>query len=127
VLNALSDRLGSQPLLAVCAAVQAIGLVVLVLASSAFGFYTYALVYGMAFGAVNPLRASVMADHFGRRAYGAITALQGIPVAVAAGLGPLAAGVLYDLYASYDLAFLSIAAALVVSAAIVLLTPRPGL
>ena len=126
LLNVLSDRLGAQPLLGVCIAVQALGLLVLVFGPAPGGLYAYAVVYGLAFGAVNPLRASVMADHFGRRAYGAITAVQGVPVAFAAGLGPVLAGVLFDAYRSYDLAFLSIAAGLVAASVAVLLTPRPA-
>ena len=63
------------------------------------------VIYGSAYGAFSPLRASVMADHFGRRAYGAITAVQGIPVAVCAGLGTLAVGWLYDGLHRYEVAF----------------------
>ena len=54
-----------------------VGVVVITLASSATWLYLYVVVYGMAFGARSPLRASVMAWHYGRRAYGTITAMQG--------------------------------------------------
>jgi putative pyrroloquinoline-quinone-binding quinoprotein len=50
------------------------------------------MIYGCAYGAYSPLRASVMADHCRRRAYGAITAVEGIPLAICAALVPLAAG-----------------------------------
>ena len=73
--------------------------------SMILGLILYVVIYGCPYGAFSPLRASVMADHFGRRAYGAITAGQGIPVALCAGLGPLAAGWLYDVLHHYDLAF----------------------
>ncbi len=49
--------------------------------------------------------ASTGALLFGRRAYGAITAVQGIPAAVCAGLGSLAAGWLYDGLHHYEVAF----------------------
>src|SRR5205814_9618151 len=91
VLNVFSDRIGRQRLLAVVLAVLGAGVVVLNLATSLAGLYLYVLVYGIAFGTRSPLRASVMADHFGRRAYGSITAVQGIVIAVPAALGPLAA------------------------------------
>jgi MFS family permease len=66
-----------------------------------------------------------MADYFGRRAYGAITAVQGLPIALASGLGPLAAGWLYDLLGDYLLAFWLTAAAYLLSGLIVLVSPRP--
>jgi MFS family permease len=67
-----------------------------------------------------------MADHFGRRAYGAITALQGILVALCAGLGPLAAGWLYDVLHHYDLAFWLCAGAFLLATASLALAPQPN-
>src|SRR5258706_15983606 len=106
VFNVLSSRISAQKLLALSVVAQVVGIVVLVLASSSLAWLIlYVGTYGCAYGAFSPLRASVMADHFGRRAYGAITAVQGIPVAVCAGLGPLAAGWLYDGLHHYEVAF----------------------
>jgi hypothetical protein len=85
----------------------------------------YVVIYGTAYGAFSPLRASVMADHFGRRAYGSITAVQGIPVAVCAGLGPLAAGWLYDVLHHYELAFWLCAGAFLLAALGLVMTASP--
>jgi MFS family permease len=125
VLNVASDRLGPKRLLGVCLGVQALGLTFLIVATSVAWLYAYALVYGVAYGTRSPLRASVMADYFGRRAYGAITAVQGLPIALASGLGPLAAGWLYDRLGDYFLAFWLTAVAYLLSGLIVLLSPRP--
>ncbi|HUY76976.1 MAG TPA: MFS transporter [Ktedonobacterales bacterium] len=108
-LNLLSDRagVGPQRLLCLCLVVQASG-VLLLLAGGVWGvgwLVAYIVVYGGAYGAASPLRAGVMADQVGRRAYGAITAIQGVPVALAAGAGPWVAGWLYDRLGGYDLAF----------------------
>lgn len=106
-LNRLSDRAGIGPrwLLSACFAMQAIGALLLLCGGSGgFGWLmAYVAVYGAAYGAAAPLRASVMADQFGRRAYGVITAVQGVPVAMAAGLGPIGAGWLYDRWATTGL------------------------
>jgi MFS family permease len=126
VLNVLSDRLGPKRLLGVCLGVQAVGLTLLIVGGSVAWLYAYAVVYGVAYGTRSPLRASVMADYFGRRAYGAITAAQGLPIALASGFGPLAAGWLYDLLGDYQLAFWLTAAAYLLSGLIVLLSPRPA-
>jgi membrane associated rhomboid family serine protease len=65
-----------------------------------------------------------MADHFGRRAYGSILAIQGVPVALAAGTGPVIAGWLYDRLGSYVLSFGLCAAAFGLAGLAVVLAPR---
>lgn len=126
-LNKLSDRVGPQRLLCLCLALQTGG-VLLLLAGGTLGtpwLIAYVATYGAAYGAASPLRAGVMAEQFGRRAYGAITAVQGVPVAVAAGLGPLVAGSLYDHLGNYGFALLLCAGAFLFAAVAVALTPRP--
>ncbi len=125
VFNMLSSRISAQKLLTLSVVAQAVGIVVLVQASSLGWLILYVVIYGSAYGAFSPLRASVMADHFGRRAYGAITAVQGIPVAVCGGLGPLAAGWLYDGLHHYEVAFWLCAGAFLLAAIGIGLTPRP--
>ena len=84
---------GPQGLLGVCSLLQAAGVTVLILfAGSTAGLIVYVLIYGAAFGASSPLSASVRASHFGRRAFGSITAVQGVMALLCAALGPLAAG-----------------------------------
>jgi len=127
VFNVLSSRISPQKLLTLSVVAQAAGIVVLVLAASSLAWLIlYVLIYGSAYGAFSPLRASVMADHFGRRAYGAITAGQGIPVALCASLGPLAAGWLYDVLHHYDLAFWLCAGAFLLAATGLALAPQPN-
>jgi MFS family permease len=125
LLNRLSERLSPQALLAACYAAQAAGVGLLDWAASPLLVWAYVAVYGAAFGAISPLRASTMADQFGRRAYGAITAASGIPVALASSVGPIAAGIIYDRAGSYTPALALTAGAFVVSALTVALTPKP--
>ncbi|HWE63083.1 MAG TPA: MFS transporter [Chloroflexota bacterium] len=126
LLNLLSDRIGPQLLLSLCLATQAVGVLLLVHGASLGWLIAYVVVYGAAFGAVSPLKAAVMASHFGRRAYGSITAVQGVPVALCAGVGPVVAGWLYDRFASYQLPFSLCVGAFVLAAVSVALTPRPA-
>lgn len=125
LLNHLSDRYAAQRLLVLVLGTLGLGVVVINLAHSSTGLYLYVVVYGVAFGARSPLRASVMAEHFGRRAYGTITAVQGVVMAVPAAFGPLAAGWLFDRLGSYQLAFWLTTAAFGIAALLILLTPRP--
>jgi len=123
LLNRLSERVSPQALLAGCYLAQAAGVSLLALADRAILVWAYVAVYGAAFGAISPLRASTMAGHFGRWSYGAITAAAGVPVAVAASMGPIAAGALYDRLGSYEPALALAAGAFAFSALSVGLTP----
>ena len=123
LLNRLSEDLSPQALLAGCYAAQAAGVALLGLAAHPFLVWGYVAIYGAAFGAISPLRASTMADHFGRWSYGAITAASGVPIAIAGSVGPIAAGALYDRLGSYGPALALTGGAFVLSAFSVALTP----
>ena len=127
LLNHLSDRYAAQRLLVLVLGTLGLGVVIINLARSSTGLYLYVVVYGLASGTRSPLRASVMAEHFGRRAYGTITAAQGVVMAVPAALGPLAAGWLYDRLGNYQLAFWLTMAAYVFAALLIRMTPSPRL
>lgn len=127
IFNLLSNRYPSQVLLAICQSVLALGVVVLAMASSVRWLFAYVVLYGAAFGAGAALAASVRAEHFGRRAFGAISAVQGIPGLAGAALGPLAAGWIYDRSSSYHLAFFIVAVLYLISAATIVATPKPVL
>jgi MFS family permease len=125
VLNLAGNRFGAKPVLMLSSALQAAGVMVLLLAGNVVLLWVYVAVYGFAFGAVSPLRASVLAEQFGRRAYGAITAASGVPANVLAAVGPLAAGALYDRLGNYTLALILTCAAFVLAVLALAATPAP--
>ena len=125
IFNLLSDRFGPQRLLTICTLSQGAGAVLLALATSQAWLWAYVIVYGAAFGAVSPLRASTMADQFGRRSYGAITAAAGLPIAVLGAAGPLVAGILFDRLGGYGVVLWAVVIAFALSAAAVAITPPP--
>ena len=107
-------RAGRLPLalqFALVFGLEAGGVAVLLAARSVGLVVAYVVVFGAAYGATAPLRGAIVAERFGRRAYGAIIAAQGVPVGIAAALGPLAAGRLIDAL-GYGPAFASCVAAL---------------
>jgi len=127
LFNVLSDRFHSQVLLGICEAMLACGVTLLALSRSINWMIGYVVVYGAAFGASASLTASVRAEHFGRRAFGTISAAQGIPGLAGAALGPLVVGWSYDRLGSYQLAFAIVAALYVLSATAMFVTPKPKL
>jgi MFS family permease len=125
VFNLASDRAGPQGLLAACTLGLGLGVLFLILAGPAIWVAAFVAVYGLAFGAVSPLRAAVLAEHFGRVAYGSITAFQNLPSAFMSAAGPVAAGLLFDSLGDYRLAFGLTAASFALAGLLIFLTPRP--
>lgn len=123
VLNLASNRFGPKPMLVLSTALQVLGVALLLGATNLAVLWLYVAVYGFAFGAVSPLRASVLAEQFGRRAYGAITAIHGVPASMLGAVGPLVAGVLYDRLGDYQLALILTAGAFLLAGAFLVITP----
>jgi MFS family permease len=125
IVAVFGGRVGLQPMVAVAIALQALGVALLLGAHSAAGIVAYVLVFGAAYGGLSPLRAAIMAEHFGRRAYGSIVAAQGVPIAVLSALGPYVGGRLIDAIgydASFKLCILVLAAG-----TLIMLVPMPKL
>ncbi|HTW83718.1 MAG TPA: MFS transporter [Candidatus Sulfotelmatobacter sp.] len=106
--------------MAIAFLLQAAGLAVLIASSATIAVLAYVLAFGAAYGALSPLRGEVIADLFGRRAYGAIIAVHGVPIALLGALGPLLVGRAVDRF-GYPVAFGCCIAAFVCAAAIVVL------
>ena len=91
-----SRRLGLRTLIAIAFALEALGIAWLNSAFDLVVVIAYVVAFGAAYGALAPLRGAIVAEAFGRRAYGAIITAQGIPIAVLGALGPFVGGRLID-------------------------------
>lgn len=105
VLNLAGDRLGPQRLLALSIGLQGSGQLILLLTTNLVWLLAYVLVFGIAFGSASGLRAALIAEQFGRRSFGAISAVTGLMTYAFAALGPALAGLVYDRTGGYELAF----------------------
>ncbi len=119
-----AERIGLATLFAVTFAVEAVGVAVLATAPVLPGVIAYVCTFGAGYGATSPLRGALMAQRFGRRAYGAILAAQGVPVGIVAALGPVVTGRLIDAL-GYRAAFTGCVAALVLAAVLIVVPARP--
>ncbi len=124
-LNLAGQRLHPQRLLALAMLGMGLGVLVLLLTTGSGATFVYALLYGAGYGAATPLRGTVMARQVGRRAYGAITAVQNLAVLGGSAAGPLVVGALYDLRQAYEPALLLVVVAVAGGAVMTLLAPRP--
>jgi MFS family permease len=110
-LGWLGDRIGGRPALALTLLLAAAGQALLLGASRPVLLLLYTFLYGLASGAPLALVPMVVADSLGLRRFGSLTALSALLGTVGAASGPVAAGWIFDLRASYWDAFELFAAA----------------
>jgi MFS family permease len=116
------DRMGALLPLALALGAEGVGIALLLLAPSAGWLLLFVLVFGLGFGSIGSLRAAGIAEQFGRLAFGSIATAAALPTYLAAALGAVASGWLFDRLGSYQLSFWAAAGACGVSALVVLAT-----
>ena len=102
----LLDRMDYRLVLAVVAAMMGIGLLYLqvVAVKTVWATLPFALMFGVSFGCLVPMRGAVGSIMFGTRTIGGILGLlQGGPIATGV-IGPLVMGLIFDLHGNYSAA-----------------------
>jgi len=114
-LGWLTNRINTRYLLAIALFLQVLGLIILSRIQNFWQALFFVLLYGPGYGGVITLRLTLLAEYFGRRSFGTI---QGIVMAIAivATMSfPLLTGIYYDLFGSYQSAWLIMAMLVFVS------------
>ena len=106
VTGPLSDRYGRLLTLGTCLTLEAVAFFGLALSSGLSLLYPSAALFGFSYGGTTALFPAIVGDFYGRLAVGAIVGFIFSLAGSMAAFGPMAAGYLYDVYGSYDLAFL---------------------
>ncbi|MEW6674035.1 MAG: MFS transporter [Thermodesulfobacteriota bacterium] len=123
----LGDRLNPKWLLFVLYILQPVGILSLLRVSHILDIIPFVLVYSTAYGGTTVIKAVITGNFYGRKNYGAIYGIiQGIST-MGGFLGPLIAGLVYDLKGSYYWAFTSFAFMMGLTALLVLFLKRPVL
>ncbi len=97
----LADRLGATRVQAGIALVVAFSVMLMVDGTSSWQMIGHFFLFGLAFGALLPLRAMVMGDWFSGPSYGRIMGTQWTGVVLVAATGPVLVGVLRDATGGY--------------------------
>ena len=116
LLPALSGRVASSVLLAVCFALLAVAAIIASVANEWWHVWLYIAVFGAVFGAIYPLRALVTSERFSGEYFGRLIGGQALFIAVGRALGPAAIGQFADGRRSYQIAFQAAAVVLALSA-----------
>ncbi len=123
--GALDSTVGARWTLAVGLLGSAGGMVILMNIDSVGMALVYAGVYGLAFGLMVTSSQVVFADYFGRNALGAIRGSAAPIQMTLNAIGPVLAGLAYDLTGSYLSAFIPFTIAYVVAAACLVVAKKP--
>jgi len=102
----ISNRVGGRLLLSICLALATLALIWLLFAKETWMFYLFAIIFGLAYGGYETVEMLIPSELFGVKSLGAILGAIFLLGAIAMALGPILAGVIFDITGSYGLAFL---------------------
>lgn len=124
----LAERFGTTRVQAVVAVSMAASVLLMVDGTSRSQMTSHFFLFGLAFGALVPLRAMVMGDWFSGPGYGRIMGTQWTAVVLVAAAGPFLVGTVRDTTGNYSVAFYVLAAVLLVAAIVIAVSGRraPG-
>ena len=123
--GALIDRLGAIRISHFYLVGMTLASVVLVTVSGAFTPLIFFALIGLTTGCTNVVIASTLAELYGTRHLGKIRALAGAIMVIASAIGPVGAGVLFDIGIGVDAVALGFAAYMIAAAAITFVLPNP--
>ncbi len=81
--------------------IMAVGMVILLKATTTQRLYFYALIYGFGYGSLGPMMPILVADRFGRHVLGSVYGWLTFFMGMGGGIGPFMGGLIYDLSGSY--------------------------
>ena len=102
----ISDRVGGRLALSACFILLTLALVWLMFTRGIWGFYLFAVVYGLAWGGMVPLGTIVAAELFGLKFLGVVLGSVLLLGTIGGSLGAPLAGAIFDKTGNYSLGFL---------------------
>jgi MFS family permease len=105
LMGVVADRISGRRALALAFALLALSLVMLLAAAAASMLVAFVLIFGLIVAGPIVLSPLVVAESLGLKRYGSLMGVVGFPFTLGLALGPLAAGMIYDLTSSYARAF----------------------
>lgn len=121
----LADYLNRRWLLAAAWTLQGLGVLIFAAVHSPWQAVVFLVVFAPGFGGAISVLPTLQAEYFGLRAFGTIQGLMWGMSTLAAFVGPIFAGAVYDMMDTYRLAFLILGLAALAAAPAVLMARRP--
>lgn len=124
LFGVLGDRVGAKRVLSVGLLIQAFAAGSYLLVNRLEGFYTVAMVFGLAYGGVMPLYAVLARAYFGPRILGTVLGAATMLSCLGMALGPAIGGWIFDRFGSYAWLYIGSLALGLGAVAIALAFPR---
>jgi sugar phosphate permease len=121
----VGTRIPIRLALAFFTSLQALGVVVLILADSLPMYYVFAVLFGAGFGGRNPLTVSIRGDYFGSASFGKILGFSTVPMNLLLLISAPVVGWMRDVQGDYTDAFTVMVLTNFAGAAFFLLAKRP--
>ena len=115
VMGSAGDRIGNKPTIIIDLTILSVALLWLQFANEVWMLYTFATVYGFAYGGIFPLISPMIAQLFGLDSHGVIFGATYFSNCVGASIGPVLIGYIFDISGGYQLGFIILAAASVIA------------
>ena len=122
----LGDYVDKRHIMVFTISLQALGVYILMNASSMTQVWVFVVIYGISYGGAIPVYMAIIGEYFGRKNYATIRGfnqLFHVPTTVA---GPVFAGWIYDVSGSYTIAFTTFIFALLLGMGFIFLAKRPS-
>ncbi len=121
----LGDRFDKRHLLMICMILQLSGILIFAYTVNVIHALVFLILYGPGFGGVITLRLTMQGDYFGRTSFGSIQGImQGLHL-VGTIVSPVFAGWIFDLFASYRPAWLTMAGMTFLAIPLILMLKPP--
>lgn len=101
-----ADRIGNKQTLIISFILITVSFLVLLVARTAWTFYLFAAILGLAYGGMQVLFSPLVAELFGLESHGVILGSAAFSGSIGAAVGPFFTGWIFDSTRSYDPAFL---------------------
>jgi len=128
LIGRVSDRVNKRVISIVLALLHTVAMLWLMSCTQLWMFFLFAVIYGLAYGGLDPPVIALVAEIFGLRRIGVIIGILGVGWNLGAAMGSYLSGLIFDLTGSYQFAFLSGALIMVLAAVCIygLRTPQQG-
>ncbi|MFH1640216.1 MAG: MFS transporter [Chloroflexota bacterium] len=123
----VGDRMNKTRIIAFFLMLQCLGVVILSLANQPWHLVPFVIAYGIANGAVMPMRTALIADYFGRKSLGTILGFMMSFTVTGSILSPVVAGWFFDIYGNYRTIFIIYAVMMAFAVPALLAVKRPVL
>jgi len=104
--GSITDRVGSKPPLIINFILMSGALFWLLAAGELWMFYLFAVILGFAYGGLAAMESPIVAELFGLSSHGVIMGVASFGYTAGGAVGPLVAGLIFDIFKSYQIAFL---------------------